>query len=93
MTLHISEFEGGQALSAFRVQQLLPRLQAVHERILGLSARFIHLAAWEQAPDASARERLAALLTYGDPAEPLARAKDESGEVVLVTPRLGTVSP
>ncbi len=89
VTLHITEFEGGQALSAFRIQQLLPRLQAVHERIQGLSARFIHLAAWEQAPDAAARERLAALLAYGDPAEPAG----EGGVVVLVTPRLGTVSP
>nr|WP_236589181.1 phosphoribosylformylglycinamidine synthase [Ramlibacter aurantiacus] len=85
--MHITEFEGGSALSDFRVQQLLPRLQAVHEKIQSLSARFVHLAAWDHAPSAADRERLAALLTYGDPAQPA------EGELIVVTPRLGTVSP
>ena len=89
MTLHITEFEGGQALSAFRIQQLLPRLQGVHDRIQGLSARYLHLAAWPEAPGAAERERLAALLTYGDPAEDA----PEGAQVIRVTPRLGTVSP
>ncbi|HYD75540.1 phosphoribosylformylglycinamidine synthase [Ramlibacter sp.] len=88
MTLHISEFEGGRALSPFRVQQFLPRLQAIHDRVSGLSARFVHLAAWEQAPSAADRERLAALLAYGEPFE-----GDASGTLFVVTPRLGTVSP
>ena len=61
--LHISTFEGGNALSAFRVQQLLPRLQVIHDRISGIAARFVHLVASEQQPDAATRERLAALLT------------------------------
>ena len=90
MTLHISEFEGGSALSDFRIQQLLPRLQAVHERIQGLNARYIHLAAWDQAPSAHDTERLAALLTYGEPYAPEASGQ---GELIVVTPRLGTVSP
>ncbi|HSW16225.1 MAG TPA: phosphoribosylformylglycinamidine synthase, partial [Ramlibacter sp.] len=88
MTLHITESEGGNALSAFRIQQLLPRLQAIHERIARLSARFVHLAAWDHAPTPQEQERLEALLTYGDPAEP-----DAQGELIVVTPRLGTVSP
>ncbi len=92
MTLHITELEGGAALSEFRVQQLLPRLQAVHDKISSLHARFVHLAAWEQAPSSEQAQRLAALLTYG---EPLARpgADLAEGEGVIVTPRLGTVSP
>ena len=45
MTLHITEFEGGNALSDFRVRQLLPRLQAIERRISGISARFVHLVA------------------------------------------------
>ena len=91
MSLHITEIEGGQALSAFRVQQLLPRLQAVHDKIQGLSARFIHLALWPAAPSADDAQRLAALLTYGDPAD--AGQGADGGEVVIVTPRLGTISP
>ena len=50
MTLHITEFEGGNALSEFRVQQLLPRLQAIDDRISGLAARFVHLVASDHAP-------------------------------------------
>ncbi|MFD0667428.1 phosphoribosylformylglycinamidine synthase [Ramlibacter sp. MAHUQ-53] len=88
MTLHITEFEGGAALSEFRVQQLLPRLQAVHGKITGLAARFVHLAAFDQAPEAAEVRRLADLLTYGDP-----YAGGAEGELIVVTPRLGTVSP
>ena len=86
--LHISTFEGGNALSAFRVQQLLPRLQVIHDRISGIAARFVHLVASEQQPDAATRERLAALLTYGDP-----YTGPTEGELLLVSPRFGTVSP
>ena len=68
MTLHITEFEGGNALSDFRVQQLLPRLQAVHDKVSGLGARYVHLVAADHAPgrgrDASGWR---ALLTYGEP--------------------------
>jgi phosphoribosylformylglycinamidine synthase len=88
VSLHITEFEGGQALSEFRIQQLLPRLQAVHPKIAGLAARYVHLAASDHAPDAGERERLAALLTYGEP-----YAGGGDGPLLIVTPRLGTVSP
>ncbi len=88
MTLHITPFEGGNALSPFRSQQLLPRLQTVHERINGIAARFVHWVASETAPDAALQARLAALLTYG---EPYTAATD--GPLIVVAPRLGTVSP
>ncbi|MBE7368222.1 phosphoribosylformylglycinamidine synthase [Ramlibacter pallidus] len=88
MSLHITEFEGGQALSGFRIQQLLPRLQAVHPKVSGLSARFVHLVATDHVPTAAERERLAALLTYGEP-----HAGADEGPLLVVTPRLGTVSP
>lgn len=88
MSLHITEFEGGKALSDFRIQQLLPRLQAVHPKIAGLAARYVHLVAGDHAPDAGERERLAALLTYGEPFD-----GGPDGPLLIVTPRLGTVSP
>jgi len=88
VTLHITEFEGGSALSDFRVQQLLPRLQAVHDRVSGLSARFVHLVATDRPLAPADRDRLAALLRYG-PAAPA----EADGALVVVTPRLGTVSP
>ncbi len=88
MTLHISSFEGGSALSPFRVQQLLPRLQAIHDRISGIAARYVHLVACDAEPTAELKQQLAALLTYGDP-----YAGPVEGPLVVVAPRLGTVSP
>ena len=67
MTLHITSFEGGNALSNFRAQQLLPQLQGIHDKISGISARFVHLVASEAQPDAALSAKLASLLTYGDP--------------------------
>ena len=88
MTLHITTFDGCKALSHFRAQQLLPQLQGIHDKITGVFARFVHLVASDTAPDASLSNKLAALLTYGDP---YADATD--GPVIVVSPRFGTVSP
>lgn len=88
MSLHITEFEGGQALSDFRIQQLLPRLQAVHPKIAGIAARYVHLVASDHPLAPAERERVAALLTYGEPYE-----GPGDGPVLVVTPRFGTVSP
>ncbi len=88
VTLHITEFEGANALGNFRARQLLPPLQAIHERISAVSARFIHLVACDGVPSAALHGQLAALLRYGEP-----YAGPADGVPVLVTPRLGTVSP
>lgn len=85
----VTLFEGGSALSDFRARQLLPRLQAIEPRIEGVSARFVHLVVTDAALSSADRERFAALLTYGEPFESPAKA----GASVVVTPRLGTVSP
>ena len=79
---------GGNALSTFRAQQLQPALEAIHPRISGIAARFVHLVATDAAPTPPELERLAALLTYGDP-----YAGPGDGTVLIVTPRLGTLSP
>ncbi len=87
-SLHLMYFEGGDALPAFRAQALLARLQAACARVVAVAARHVHWAAFEAAPAAAARDKLAALLDYGPRyAGPL------DGECVLVLPRLGTVSP
>lgn len=88
MTLHLTQFEGGNALSSFRAQQLLTDLVAIHPKITGIAARFVHIVATEAAPTAEQSQRLAALLTYGDPYE-----GGNDGLALLVTPRLGTISP
>jgi phosphoribosylformylglycinamidine synthase len=88
LTPHLTHFEGGNALSDFRAQALLARLQTVSARITGISARAVHWV-WTDAPlDDAARDQFAALLTYGEPA-----AAGAEGALVVVTPRFGTVSP
>jgi phosphoribosylformylglycinamidine synthase len=94
VSLHLCFFDGGDAISDFKVQYLLPRLQAVCDKIYGVSARYVHLASFDAQPDASTVDRLGQLLTYGDPATAAHLAAEQSGALALcVMPRLGTVSP
>ncbi|OJV63459.1 MAG: phosphoribosylformylglycinamidine synthase [Burkholderiales bacterium 64-34] len=88
MTLHMTTLAGGNALSSFRAQQLQPALEAIHPKISGIAARFVHLVATDAAPTPAEQERLAALLTYGDP-----YTGPQDGAALIVTPRLGTLSP
>lgn len=94
MSLHLRFFDGGNAVSDFKVQQLLPRLQAVSDKITHLSARFVHLASFDAEPDAALVQRLAELLTYGEPATDTHQTlAAQDAPALLVMPRLGTVSP
>jgi len=88
VTLHITQFEGGSALSPFRIQQLLPSLQAVDGTIIGVAARFVHLVSTDREPTSQLKAQLAALLSYGEP-----YAGPADGQLIVVTPRFGTVSP
>jgi phosphoribosylformylglycinamidine synthase len=88
VTLHISQFEGSSALSPFRIQQLLPSLQIMHDKINGVAARFVHLVTTDAVPSEALKAQLAALLTYGEP-----YAGPTDGPLIVVTPRFGTVSP
>jgi phosphoribosylformylglycinamidine synthase len=90
-TLH---FEGGNALSGFRARALLPRLQAACPRITGVAARFVHWVALDAPLAPGGHDRLAALLDVGQPYAGPADASDVHGTaLVVVMPRLGTVSP
>src|SRR3954463_11138027 len=85
---NLLHFEGGNALSAFRAQALLPRLQTVNSRITGVHARHVHWV-WSDKPlAAEAVNKVEALLRYGD-----AYAGPSDGALIVVAPRLGTVSP
>ncbi|MEX8495463.1 phosphoribosylformylglycinamidine synthase, partial [Sphaerotilus sp.] len=85
---HLQHFEGGNALSAFRAQALLPRLQAVSARIVDVSARHVHWVWSDAALERADLDKLSALLTYGD-----AYTAKPEGELIVVMPRLGTLSP
>ena len=96
MTLHLTTFEGEphgiNALSDFRAQRLLSQLQAIDARIVGVSARFVHLAATDGPPSEAVKTQLAALMTYGEPC-PAATGKLLDTALFIVSPRFGTVSP
>ncbi len=82
---------GSNALSAFRSQRLLSQLQAVAPSVAAVQARFVHFidATAKLSPQDS--ERLAAMLTYGEPAEK--EHADGASERFVVIPRFGTISP
>jgi phosphoribosylformylglycinamidine synthase len=61
--LHLMHFEGGDALSAFRAQALLGRLQAACPRITAVAARHVHWVAFDLTPQGV--DKIAALLDYG----------------------------
>jgi phosphoribosylformylglycinamidine synthase len=88
VSLHITTFEGASALSDFRIAQVLPRLAEISPQIQGIAARFVHLVATSAPLDDAQQQTLSALLTYGEPyAGPI------DGPVIVVSPRIGTVSP
>ena len=80
---------GGAALSPFRLQRLHARLGGEAAGIRGVSARFVHFADIDGRLDERVRGVLEQLLEYG----PRRAAVDERGELFLVVPRAGTVSP
>ena len=88
MTLHITPLQGGSALSTFRLQRLLPTIQAINSNIQSIGARFFHLVSSLDPIDDLAKTRLLELLTYGDHDHGIS-----DGELIVVSPRLGTVSP
>ncbi|HMN22782.1 MAG TPA: phosphoribosylformylglycinamidine synthase, partial [Ottowia sp.] len=89
VTQLIHFFPGGNALPAFRARGLLARLQEREPAVNAVAARFVHLAAFDAAPDAALLERLGALLAQGEAAPEL----PDEASVIVVAPRLGTVSP
>ncbi len=89
MTLHITQFDGGNALSAFKAQQLLVQLQTVDARITAVSARHVHWVATQAALLPDQHQQLARLLSYGEHSADV----PSQSVLVVVSPRLGTVSP
>src|SRR3989304_5078609 len=80
---------GRNALSAFRSSRLVSSLRSNVPRVTAVHAEFWHFIQLARAlSDAEAR-RLERILTYG-PAESAGAAR---GELMLVVPRIGTISP
>lgn len=80
---------GGNALSDFRVNKLLPALQACISDISSIQAHFVHFA--ETSADLNEKEQAQfdALLNYGSAIE---LANNHSAKIIVI-PRPGTISP
>ncbi len=85
----VLKLAGGAALSGFRLDKLNQLIAEVDARTSVHSAQFWHFVEVTREPDAREHDVLSRLLTYGPPA---AAPGNWSAEV-LVTPRLGTISP
>src|SRR5574343_1031398 len=78
--------KGDTALSAFRLQRLQARLTAAVSDIESVSADYLHVVAQKRALSADERAKLAQLLEE----QP---ASEDKGQLFLVSPRIGTISP
>ena len=78
---------GAPAFSVFRFQGLQQRIQAVAPKAIIASAEYWHFAKLNKELGDAGREQLAALL------EEHAGLAAGNGELFLVTPRIGTISP
>lgn len=83
------ELRGAPALSPFRQTKILTKLQQALPQVSGVYAEFMHFAQLNADLDASELEVLERLLRYG----PKVDVQDGQGELFLVVPRLGTISP
>jgi phosphoribosylformylglycinamidine synthase len=81
-------YEGSQALSDFRRAKLLSQLQEIDKHITGISAEYRHFVDTTGELTTAQDSRVRTLLTYGPPAKVAV-----SGELFLVVPRMGTISP
>ncbi len=82
-------FRGSNALSAFRFAKLLSQLQAAVPALDHLYAEYWHFVEASRPLEESERRTLERILTYG----PASTTEEPRGELFLVTPRLGTISP
>jgi phosphoribosylformylglycinamidine synthase len=82
------KISGSSALSDFRINRLLPALQAIEPSISAVSAKFMHFVALSAELSEEQQTILQQLLAYGD-----SFAADLQGDTLLVVPRSGTISP
>ncbi|MGH8710600.1 MAG: phosphoribosylformylglycinamidine synthase [Burkholderiales bacterium] len=83
------KLRGRNALSDFRLNKLLSTLKTTVPAISGVQAEFWHFAALSRKLTDAETTILQRILTYG----PAARVDNSRGELLLVVPRIGTVSP
>ena len=81
-------YSGVAALSGIREHNLLQQLQRQNPAITKVHAEYVHFVDSDQELSAEQDAKLKKLLTYGTP-----YIGDQTGELFLITPRIGTISP
>ncbi len=89
MSMLIKNLRGAPALSDFRVQKLLAQCEELALPVTNIYAEFAHFAHLSEALTDDELQVLKKLLTYG----PSIEEHEPSGQLLLVTPRPGTISP
>jgi phosphoribosylformylglycinamidine synthase len=84
---HVLQLRGPSALSEFRLEKLLVSLKKIDPGVRAVAAEFRHFVECDRQPQSAERALLERLLAYG----PL--AAQPAGELFLVVPRIGTISP
>ncbi|MDD5329701.1 MAG: phosphoribosylformylglycinamidine synthase [Sulfuricella sp.] len=83
------KLRGGNALSSFRLDKLMQGLRDAAPAVSHVHAEYWHFAAVRRELEASERAVLEQILTYG----PASMVEEPQGELFLVVPRIGTISP
>ncbi|AVJ55257.1 phosphoribosylformylglycinamidine synthase [Idiomarina sp. OT37-5b] len=85
-------FRGAPALSAFKITKKLEQLKQAGLPVKGLYAEYRHFVNLHSPLSDAQRDTLTKLLTYGPDAGE-AQSHEDGCNYLLVTPRLGTISP
>ena len=85
----IIRLRGSNALSAFRAAKLSQSVTTAVPRVTAIQAEFWHFVQLARALSKDEGARLERVLTYG----PQSDVVESRGELMLVVPRLGTISP
>ncbi len=83
------QLRGGIALSSFRRGKLLDKLAGLNSAITDITAEYVHFVKTSQTLSEEQLSRLEHMLAY----EPLIEPAPSAATVMIVTPRLGTISP
>jgi phosphoribosylformylglycinamidine synthase len=83
------QLRGRSALSPFRLHKLTQSLRRAAPNIVAVHAEYWHFASLTRTLGADERVKLDRILTYG----PAVETGDTRGDLFLVVPRIGTISP
>ena len=86
---HMISLRGSAALSPFRIEKIQNILNDICPNISHVYAEFWHFSWVEGTLSESQQSTLSQILAYG----PSLQAEDPQGELILVLPRVGTISP